>query len=112
MPAASLLLLALAPTVAAAEVDAAQVQTQTPPEDEAVTLLPDVVVTVSSSSPDLFELLMVSVRLPSALSTVASVVEKSAVVSPLTAVATVLVRPVAFVVAMVRSSSAPPDVVK
>lgn len=45
MPAASLLLLALAPTVAAAEVEAAQVQTQTPPEDEAVTLLPDVVVT-------------------------------------------------------------------
>ncbi|URI15757.1 TonB-dependent receptor domain-containing protein [Brevundimonas albigilva] len=45
MPAASLLLLALAPTAATANVEVAQVQTQTPPEDEAVAVLPDIVVT-------------------------------------------------------------------
>ncbi len=45
IPAASLLLLALAPTAATANVEVAQVQTQTPPEDEAVAVLPDIVVT-------------------------------------------------------------------
>ena len=51
---------------------------------------------------------MVSVRLPSAFSTVVSVVQKSAVVSPLSSVLTTLDRPLALVLAITVLSSGPP----